>query len=147
MKNYFKKNWKFLLFVMLGGLIGGYCLGIYSYDSLSEEMLALLQEQNATRELIALSTMIQYGIIFGVVLAAIGILLSEKVHLWKSFNPDKKAILMTSITPVILIRCFLFNGGLGLAFGHLYRKYGIGYAMIAHGMAHLISDILMIIFV
>lgn len=64
MKNYLKKNWKFLLFVMLGGLIGGYCIGIYSYDSLSEEMLALLREQNATRELIALSSMIQYGIVF-----------------------------------------------------------------------------------
>ncbi len=252
MKNYFRKNWKFLLFVMLGGLIGGYCIGIYSYDSLSEEMLALLREQNATRELIVLSSMVQYGIVFGVVLAAIGILFSEKVHLWKSFRPDRKSILMTSIisvfsalclfpgdalifgplnewvrsqymtsptiwkilggllvggiieevmmrlffmsfcvliisrilfkdrkeipvsvyiisniiaailfaaghipstmtmtslTPEILIRCFLFNGGLGLAFGHLYRKYGIGYAMIAHGLAHLISDMLMIIFV
>ena len=248
MKNYFRKNWKFLLFVLLGGLIGGYCIGLYSYDSLSEETLALLQEQNATRDLIALSSMVQYGIVFGVVLATIGILFSEKIHLWKSFQPNRKAILMTSIisvfsalclfpgdtlifgslnewvrsqytqsptiwkilggllvggiieevmmrlffmslcvllisviffkkrkeipvsvyvisniiaailfaaghipstmtmtslTPVILIRCFLFNGGLGLAFGHLYRKYGIGYAMSAHGLAHLISDILM----
>lgn len=251
MKNYLRKNWKFLLFVMLGGLIGGYCIGINSYDSLTEEMLSLLREQNATRELIALSSMVQYGIVFGVVLAAVGILFSEKVHLWKLFRPDRKAILMTSIislfsalclfpgdmlifgslnewvrnqymqsptiwkilggllvggiieevmmrlflmslcvliisriffkdrkeipvcvyiisniiaailfaaghipstmmmtslTPVILIRCFLFNGGLGLAFGYLYRKFGIGYAMIAHGLAHLISDILMIVF-
>ncbi len=29
---------------------------------------------------------------------------------------------MTALTSEILIRCFLFNGGLGLAFGHLYRK-------------------------
>ena len=48
---------------------------------------------------------------------------------------------------MILLRCFLFNGGLGLGFGYLYRKYGIGYAMIAHGFAHLIADILTIIFV
>ena len=54
---------------------------------------------------------------------------------------------MTALTPVILVRCFLFNGGLGLGFGYLYRKHGIGYAMIAHGLAHLISDILMILFV
>ena len=53
---------------------------------------------------------------------------------------------MTTLTPVLLFRCFLFNGGLGLCFGWLYRKYGIGYAMIAHGAAHLISDLLMIIF-
>ena len=54
---------------------------------------------------------------------------------------------MTTLTPVLLFRCFLFNGGLGLCFGRLYRKYGIGYAMIAHGLAHLISDLLMVLFV
>ena len=54
---------------------------------------------------------------------------------------------MTTLTPLLLFRCFLFNGGLGLCFGWLYRKYGIGYAMIAHGVAHLISDLLMIIFI
>ena len=54
---------------------------------------------------------------------------------------------MTALTLVILLRCFLFNGGLGLGFGYLYRKYGIWYAMIAHGFTHLIADILMIIFV
>ena len=35
MKKFFKDNWKFLLFVLLGGLIGGYFLGVYGYDSLS----------------------------------------------------------------------------------------------------------------
>ena len=54
---------------------------------------------------------------------------------------------MTTITPILLIRCFLFNGGLGLCFGYLYRKYNIGYAMVAHGFAHLIADILMIIII
>ncbi len=53
----------------------------------------------------------------------------------------------TTLTPIIVFRCFLFNGGLGLTFGYLYRKYGIGYAMIAHGMAHLIADIFMLIFI
>ena len=252
MKKYFEANWKFLLFVLISGLIGGYCIGIYSYGTLSEETLALMREQNVTREIVAISTMIQYGILLGVVLAAIGIVFSEKVHLWKAFRLERKAVLITSIitviaalclfpgdklifgplnawvrdqyttaptvwkilggllvggiieevmmrlffmslcvfilsriiykneneipirvyvianilaailfaaghipstmtmtalTPVILLRCFLFNGGLGLGFGYLYRKYGIGYAMIAHGFAHLIADILMIIFV
>ena len=54
---------------------------------------------------------------------------------------------MTTLTPVIIFRCFLFNGGLGLCFGYLYRKYNIGYAMISHGLCHLISDILMLIFI
>ena len=250
MKKFFKENWKFLLLVLLGGLIGGYCIGLYSYDSLSEELLKQLQEQNVTKEMVALSSMIQYGILFGVILASIGIILSKKINLWKDFKLDKKAIIttiiitiigalilfpgdklifgslntwvneqytvkptiykmiggllvggiieevmmrlffmslivfiiskilkkkeiptlafvvanvlaallfaaghlpstiaMTSLTPVLIIRCFLFNGGLGMAFGYLYRKYHLGYAMISHGLCHLISDILMIIFI
>ena len=234
MKEFLKDNWKFLLLVLLGGLIGGYCIGLYSYDSLSEELLKQIQEQNVTKEMIVLSTAIQYGIPFGIVLASIGIVLSKKINLWNDFKLDKKAIIttaiitiisalvlfpgdkiifgslntwvneqyivkptiykmiggllaggiieevmmrlffmslvvfivsnilaallfaaghlpstsaMTALTPVIIFRCFLFNGGLGLTFGYLYRKYNIRYAMIAHGFAHLIADILMLIFI
>ena len=252
MKKFIKENWQFLLLVLLGGLIGGYCIGLYSYDSLSKELLKELQNQDITKEIVALSSAIQYGILFGVILASIGIILSKKIKLWKKFKIDKKAIYitvittvlsalvlfpgdklifgplnnwvmeqylekptiykmiggllaggiieevmmrlffmsliifilskmfcknkqeiptlvflvgnitsallfaaghlpstatMTTLTTVIIIRCFVFNGGIGLAFGYLYRKYGIGYAMIAHGLAHLISDILMIIFI
>ena len=238
---------------LLGGLVGGYCIGLYTYDSLSPEMLRLLQEQNATRKMVALSTMVQYGILFGVVLAGVGIIFSKEVNLWKkehefdkkafiwttiisivgalilypgdklifgSFNhwvseqytvaptiqkilggflvggiieevmmrlfimsllvfvgakifyKDKKEIpvviyvianfisaflfaaghlpstmAMTTLTFALVIRCFLFNGGLGLCFGYLYRKYGIEYAMLAHGFIHLISDILMLVFI
>ena len=250
MKEFLKENWKFLLLVLLGGLIGGYCTGIYSYDSLSEELLKQIQEQNVTKEIMGLSSAIQYGIPFGIVLASIGIVLSKKINLWNDFKLDKKAIIttsiitiisalvlfpgdkiifgslntwvneqytvkptiykmlggllvggiieevmmrlffmslvvfiiskifkkkeiptivfiisniltallfvaghlpstsaMTTLTPVLIFRCFLFNGGLGLTFGYLYRKYNIRYAMIAHGLAHLISDILMLIFI
>ena len=252
MRKVLKENWKFLLFVLLGGLIGGYCIGLYSYDSLSLDLLKQLQEQNVTKEMVALSSMIQYGILFGVILSIIGIVLSKKIKLWRSFKIDKKAILitiiiaiigalilfpldklifgslnnwvfeqytskptiykmigglmvggiieevimrlffmslivfiisklfykgkkeipivayvianfisamlfaaghlpstatMTILTPIIIIRCFLLNGGLGLCFGYLYRKFGIGYAMISHGFCHLISDILMLIFI
>ncbi len=58
MKKFFKENWKFLLLVLLGGLIGGYCIGLFSYDSLSPELLNQLKDQNASREMIALSTAI-----------------------------------------------------------------------------------------
>ena len=215
-------------------------------------MLKQLQEQKVTKEMVILSTMFQYGILFGVVLAGFGVELSKKINLWGEFKLDKKALFttgiitiigalilfpgdklifgslsswvnnqynvsptipriignllvggvieevmlrlffmsllifvssklfykdkkvipikiyvvaniissiffaaghipatmtMTTLTPVILVRCFLLNGGIGLCFGYLYRKYGIGYAMISHGFIHLISDILMIIFI
>ena len=251
MKKFIKDHFKLLLLVLISGLIGGYCLGLYSYDSLSIDLLKELQKQNVTKEMVAISFMIQYGILFGLILASIGIILSKKIKLWKEFKINKKALVttmiitiigalilfpgdklifgslntwvleqytvkptiykiiggllvggiieevmmrlffmslivfiiskfyknkkeiptiifiianiisallfaaghlpstltMTSLTPIIIIRCFLFNGGLGLCFGYLYRKYGIGYAMISHGLCHLISDILMIIFI
>lgn len=252
MKKYFKENWKFLLFVLIGGLIGGYFIGLYLFDTLSGEILKQLQEQNITKDILALHTMYQYGIMYGVILAAISIPISKKVNLWKKFKFDKKAVIatsiitiigalclfpgdklifgslngwvkdsysiepgfpkiiggllvggiieevmlrlflmslitliiyklvyknkeeipakvyiianimsallfavghlpgtaaMTTLNPVIIIRCMLLNGAFGLGFGYLYRKYGIGYAMISHGLCHLISDILMILFI
>ncbi len=56
------------------------------------------------------------------------------------------AIVM-GLTPMIVIRCFLLNGGLGLAFGWLYRKHGLRYAMIAHGGCHVISKLIWILFI
>ncbi len=251
MKAFIKTNWKFLLFVLCSGLIGGYCIAFYLPEMYSQEMLQQMQEQGMTAEMLALSAAVQYGILYGVILAAIGLILSKKVGLWKEFRFDKNAVAptaiislisalclfpidklvfgsfsrwvydvytvspglpkiisgllvggvieevmmrlffmsllvlilskllgkkekeipagvfaaaniisallfaaghlpgtmaMTTLTPLLLFRCFLFNGGLGLCFGYLYRKYGIGYAMIAHGAAHLISDLLMVVF-
>jgi CAAX amino terminal protease family. len=252
MKTFIKENWKFLLLVLIGGLIGGYCVGLYGYDTLSEELLKQMQEQNVTKETMALASMIQYGIGFGLILAIIGVILSRKINLWKEFKIDKKAVIativitvvsalilfpgdklifgslndwvkaqyttkptiykiiaglltggiieevmmrlffmslivfivsklfykneqeipawvyiianvlaallfaaehlpstasMTALTPEIIIRCFLFNGVIGIGFGYLYKKYGIGYAMISHGLCHLIADVSMLIFI
>lgn len=44
-----------------------------------------------------------------------------------------------SLTPLLLVRCFLLNGGFALAFGYLYRKHGILYAMISHAALHVVS--------
>ena len=50
-------------------------------------------------------------------------------------------------SPLIIFRCFLLNGGLGLMFGRLYRKHGLRYAMIAHGGCHLVSKLIWIFFI
>ena len=47
---------------------------------------------------------------------------------------------------MIIFRCFLLNGTFGLAFGWLYRKWGLRYAMIAHGGCHVISKLIWILF-
>jgi len=50
------------------------------------------------------------------------------------------------LTPMIVARCFLLNGGFGLLFGWLYRKYGLQYAMLAHGGCHIVSKLIWILF-
>lgn len=52
-----------------------------------------------------------------------------------------------ALTPLVLLRCFLLNGGLGLAFGWLYRKYGIQYAMIGHAGTHIISKLIWLVLI
>ena len=49
--------------------------------------------------------------------------------------------------PLIIFRCFLMNGGLVLLFGFLYRKYGLRYAMMAHGGCHVVSKLIWILFI
>jgi hypothetical protein len=53
---------------------------------------------------------------------------------------------LMGLTPMIIFRCFLLNGGIGLMFGWLYRKYGLRYAMIAHAGCHVISKVIWILF-
>ena len=55
--------------------------------------------------------------------------------------------MLMGLTPMIIFRCFLLNGGLGLAFGWLYRKFGLRYAMLAHAGCHVVSKLIWILFV
>ena len=54
--------------------------------------------------------------------------------------------MLMRLTPMIIFRCFLLNGGFGQLFGWLYRKYGLRYAMIAHGGCHIVSKLIWILF-
>ncbi len=56
-------------------------------------------------------------------------------------------IIFGELTPLLLLRCFLINGGFGLLFGRLYRKYGIQYAMMSHALVHGVSKTIWLIFI
>lgn len=56
-------------------------------------------------------------------------------------------LMLSPVTPIIIFRCFLYNGVLGLFFGRLYRKYGIHYAMLAHGGVHIVSKLIWLLFI
>ena len=55
--------------------------------------------------------------------------------------------MMFGLTPMLVFRCFLLNGVFGLAFGWLYRRFGLRYTMIAHGGCHVVSKLIWILFV
>lgn len=56
------------------------------------------------------------------------------------------AAIFGELTPLLLFRCFLLNGGFGLIFGWLYRKYGIVYSMVSHGLFHIVCKLIWILF-
>lgn len=51
------------------------------------------------------------------------------------------------LTPLLLFRCFLLNGGFGFVFGWLYLKRGIHHAMLGHAVCHIVSKVIWILFV
>lgn len=55
--------------------------------------------------------------------------------------------MMMGLTPMVIFRCFLLNGGIGLLLGWLFRKYGLRYSMIAHAGCHLVSKLIWILFI
>ena len=57
------------------------------------------------------------------------------------------AMFFGSLTPLLLLRCFLLNGGFGLLFGWLYRRHGIQYAMVSHAVFHIVSKLIWILFI
>lgn len=51
------------------------------------------------------------------------------------------------LTPLLVFRCFLLNGGFGMLFGWLYRKYGLVYSMISHAVFHIVSKLIWFLFI
>lgn len=51
------------------------------------------------------------------------------------------------LTPLLLVRCFLLNGGLGLVYGWLYRKHGLIYSVMAHMLTHIVSKLIWLILI
>lgn len=53
--------------------------------------------------------------------------------------------MMIGNSPMIIARCFIMNGGAGLMFGWLYRKYGFRYSMLAHAGCHIVMKLVWVL--
>ena len=250
---YIKENWKFLLFVIIVGTIGSIFTAIYSFNSIDPELMEEVIKQVGSKELVMVISVIQTVIIYSVVCGVFGIILSNKIGLWKKIRFEKNKLLAPIVISIIgglalsvgdlfifgsfnelikhsydakptieyiiasftyggvieevmmrlffmslvafiisklfykkeknipikvfvmaniisaiafalghlpatiqafggldlllIIRCLMMNGMFGLAFGWLYRKYGIQYSMVAHFGCHLVSKIIWLIFI
>lgn len=250
MRELIKDNLKFLIFLAIFGLVGGYFTALYSVQILTQEMLDEVIAQVGSVDVLIVITTLQ-SLSYAIILGIIGKILAKKIGVWRNVTFNKKGnielifvtlvggaafilldvvifgnfsevikdsyaikptfeyiiasvtygavieeimlrlffmsliafiiqkiakkdemndrILMIAnviaallfaawhlpatimsispITPMIIFRCFLLNGGFGLMFGRLYRKYGIHYAMLAHGGVHIISKLIWILFI
>ena len=113
--------------VIYGGVIEEVMLRLFFMSLLAFLLQKLFRKESGTT---------------GVLIAAnvIAAMLFAAAHL------PATAMLM-ELTPMILFRCFLLNGGFGLVFGWLYRKYGLRYAMLAHAGCHVVSKLIWILFI
>ena len=79
MKTIIKNNLKYIIFLAICGLIGGYFTGIYTLQSLSPELLNEALGEVDSIEIVYLVTAIQ-GLAYAVVLGLIGKLLAKKIE-------------------------------------------------------------------
>lgn len=56
-------------------------------------------------------------------------------------------VVSIGLSPIMIARCLLMNGGFGLALGWIYRKYGIHYSMLAHAGIHIVSKLIWLAFI
>ena len=121
-------NW--LASVLYGGVVEELMLRLFFMSLIALVLWKLLKKQEVQPPV-------------GILVAAniIAVLLFAAGHLPATF------MMFGSLTPMLLFRCFLLNGGFGLFFCWAYRKYGIQYAMIAHAGLHIVSKLIWTLFV
>ena len=97
---YIKENWKFFVFTFIACIIGIYFTTIYSIDLVGEKELEEAIKQVGSKNMVIAITMIQ-SIIYAIIFIGLGIILSNKVGLWKKYKCDNDAIRNTIIISII----------------------------------------------
>ena len=106
MNKFFKRYWKTLLFFALAGVAGGFLVGLYLLDSYPMEIRQQILDQGLNNVLLGVITAGQ-SLIYGVVCGAFGIILGQKIGLWK----DETAI---QSRPLMITLIIALIGGMGI---------------------------------
>ncbi len=97
---YIKENWKFIVFIIIMCAIGGYFTTIYALNTFEQKTIEEIIKKAGSKELIVVVSVIQialYSSIFGI----IGLIISNKIGLWKKFEKNQKAMKTTIIILII----------------------------------------------
>ena len=161
-----------LLTTLMAGVVGGLFLILPDVLLFGKYSTAIM-DSYATKPTVAyMLASVLYGGVIEEVMLRLFMMSLLAFLLWKLFQKNSKqpstnmlivanllsAILFAAghlpatnmligLTPLTVVRCFLLNGGFGILFGWLYRKYGLRYAMIAHACCHIVSKLIWILFV
>ena len=85
MKEMIKNNLKYILFLAICGLVGGYFTGIYTVQTLSPELLNETLTQVGNMEILYLITALQ-SLGYAVILGFLGKMLAKKIGLWNKLE-------------------------------------------------------------
>ena len=104
---YLKGNWIIFVIMILICIVGGYFTTIYTLESFDQSIIEDAINQVGSKELFIGISVAQVSL-YGAIFAGIGIILSNKIGLWKKFEINKKAILGVVIGCVISFAYGLF---------------------------------------
>ena len=102
-----KKNLKFITFLAIFGLIGGYFTALYTIEMLDPTALEETIAQVGSVEILILVSTVQ-SLIYAVALGLLGKLIAKKIGLWREFTLETKPFIYTVIASLIGGAFFIF---------------------------------------
>ena len=151
MMKYIKENWKFFAFMIFICIIGGYFTTIYTLQSFDQSLLEETIKQIGSKELFIGISVVQISL-YAVIFATIGIILSNKIGLWKKFEVNKKAILGVVIISIIgglslsIVDRYVFGSFIEPVLHSYDNKPTIEYIIVAFTYGGVYEEILMRLF-
>ena len=95
-----KENIKFLTFLAIFGLIGGYFTALYSIEIMDKALLDETIAQVGSIEIVIAITTLQ-SLIYAVILGLIGKIIAEKIGLWRKITFESKPLICTAVASLI----------------------------------------------
>ena len=148
---YIKENWKFLVFTIIVCIIGAYYATLYSLEYLDPSVVEEGIKKLGSRELLIIFSVVQVSI-YSIILGGIGIILANKVGLWKKFYYDKKGIIKVIIISIIgglllsIIDRFVFGSLIEPVLHSFDHKPTINYIIMCFTYGGVFEEVLMRLF-